>query len=93
MPSLMHALEQAAGGDGDAGETVTYEERVLQRSEAPHQRRYVSIFGELKIPRYVYSAGEKKAIEYAPLDADLEPRAAHAAGAQAHRVLRGRRRL
>jgi hypothetical protein len=58
-------------GDGDVGETVTYEGRVLQRSEAPHERRYASIFGELKIPRYVYSAGEKKAIEYAPLDARL----------------------
>jgi hypothetical protein len=61
----------ADAGDGDAGETVTYEGRVLQRSETPHHRRYVSIFGELEIPRYVYSAGKKKAIEYAPLDARL----------------------
>ena len=61
----------ADAGDGDAGGTVTYQGRVLQRSEAPHHRRYVSIFGELEIPRYVYSAGKKKAIEYAPLDARL----------------------
>jgi hypothetical protein len=61
----------ADAGDGDAGETVTNEDRVLQRSQRPHKRRYVSIFGELEIPRYVYSAGDKKAIEYAPLDARL----------------------
>jgi hypothetical protein len=58
-------------GDGDMGETVTYEGRVLQRSETPERRRYLSIFGELEVPRYVYSAGKKKAIEYAPLDARL----------------------
>ena len=58
-------------GDGDRGETVTCEGRVLQRSKTPHERRYASIFGELTIPRYVYSAGEKKAIEFVPLDAHL----------------------
>lgn len=58
-------------GDGDMGETVTYEGRVLQRSKTPERRRYLSIFGELDVPRYVYSAGKKKAIEYAPLDARL----------------------
>jgi hypothetical protein len=58
-------------GDGDEGETVTVEGRVLHRSEAPHRRRYLSIFGEMAIFRYVYSAGEKKPIEYAPLDAHL----------------------
>jgi hypothetical protein len=58
-------------GDGDVGETVTWEERVLRRSETPQQRGYSSIFGQMGIARYVYSAGEKKRIEYAPLDARL----------------------
>jgi hypothetical protein len=60
-----------ATGDGDMGPTVTCEGHVLERSEAPQARRYLSIFGELGIPRYTYSAGLKKAIEYAPLDARL----------------------
>ena len=58
-------------GDGDQGETVTLEGRVLRRSEAPQARRYLSIFGELSISRYVYSKGKKKPIEYSPLDARL----------------------
>lgn len=58
-------------GNGDAGETVTCEGRVLRRSETPTRRRYLSIFGELGIVRYVYSAGDKRPIEYAPLDARL----------------------
>ena len=61
----------ARAGDGDAGETVTCDERVLQRSDSPQRRRYLSIFGELGIPRYVYSAGARKAIEYVPLDCRL----------------------
>ena len=61
----------AVAGDGDVGETVTCEGHVLQRSETPQSRRYLSIFGELGIPRYVYSAGAKKPIEYVPLDARL----------------------
>ena len=60
-----------ASGDGDQGETVSWEGRVLTRSEEPQRRRYLSIFGELRIWRYVYSAGEKKQIEYAPLDGYL----------------------
>jgi hypothetical protein len=69
----LRALQEyvEAAGDGDVGPTVTYEGRVLQRSETPQSRRYLSIFGELGVPRYTYSAGEKKAIEYAPLDAHL----------------------
>jgi len=44
---------------------------VLTRSETPQTRRYLSIFGELSISRYVYSSGSKKRIEYSPLDAPL----------------------
>ena len=60
-----------ASGVGDQGEAVTADGRVLRRSETPQPRRYLSIFGELSIPRYVYTAGQKKPIEYAPLDAQL----------------------
>lgn len=60
----------AAQGDGDAGETLEQEGQTLHRSEQPHSRRYLSIFGELTISRYVYAEGEKqKAV--APLDARL----------------------
>ena len=58
-------------GDGDAGETVTCDGHVLQRSKTPHPRRYLSIFGEMEISRYVYAAGKKKPFEYTPLDARL----------------------
>lgn len=58
-------------GNGNQGKTVNCEGRVLTRSKTPQPRRYVSIFGELSISRYVYTAGEKKPIEYSPLDAKL----------------------
>ena len=51
-------------GSGDEGQEVTVEGRVLHRSESPHPRRYLSIFGEMEIVRYVYSAGAKKPIEW-----------------------------
>jgi len=60
-----------ASGDGDQGETVSGNGRVLNRSETPQSRRYVSIFGDIEICRFVYSEGSKKAIEFAPLDARL----------------------
>ena len=59
-----------AQGDGDVGPTLRHEDRTLQRSEEVQPRRYLSIFGELVISRYVYAEGEKrKAV--APLDARL----------------------
>ena len=58
-------------GNGDVGAQVEIGGRHLQRSENPLPKRYASIFGELKIERYVYSAGEKQAIEYSPVDACL----------------------
>lgn len=60
-----------ASGEGDEGAAVTGEEHVLMRSETPQARRYLSIFGELSISRYVYTSGKKKSIEYSPLDAKL----------------------
>lgn len=60
-----------ASGDGDQGPAVSGEGSVLTRSQTAQTRRYLSIFGELSISRYVYSGGKKKVIEYSPLDAQL----------------------
>lgn len=61
----------AAQGDGDAGPTLEQEGRTLRRSEEPHSRRYLSIFGELSITRWVYAEREGQKIAAAPLDAKL----------------------
>ena len=61
----------AAQGDGDAGPTLEQEGRTLRRSEETHARRYLSIFGELTISRWVYAEREGQTIEAAPLDAKL----------------------
>lgn len=61
----------AQAGDGDEGERVEQGERVVRRSEEKHARRYVSIFGELVIERYVYAARAGQRAEYLPLDARL----------------------
>lgn len=61
----------AAQGDGDEGPQVEREGRTLKRLESPHRRRYVSIYGPLKIQRRVYGAREGQKIEHVPLDAQL----------------------
>jgi hypothetical protein len=58
-------------GPGDLGETLTYEGRVLRRLEARHDRRYVSVFGALTIPRHVYGTRETQKHEVIPTDAVL----------------------
>jgi hypothetical protein len=60
----------AAEGDGDLGSTVEHDGKSLHRSEQPTPRRYVSIFGELQIERFVYLERAKQR-EHAPLDARL----------------------
>lgn len=45
--------------------------RTLRRLPEPHSRRYVSIFGELTITRFVYGTREGRKIEATPLDAVL----------------------
>lgn len=45
--------------------------RVVRRLPVPHRRRYVSIFGELSITRWVYGTREGQRIEAVPLDARL----------------------
>ena len=56
-------------GDGDVGpQAVATEGRIARRLPEPHDRRYVSIFGELTIARIVYGTREGQRIEYVPLD-------------------------
>ena len=77
----------AHAGQGDVGQTLevpaAVEEspssnaepvaatRTLRRLPQPHTRRYVSIFGELTITRFVYGTREGQRIEAVPLDARL----------------------
>ncbi|MCH7725857.1 MAG: hypothetical protein IH991_05155 [Planctomycetes bacterium] len=58
-------------GHGDAGKTVEREGRTLRRSAEPHQRWYLSIFGELGIERFVYAIRPKQKIEHVPVDEQL----------------------
>jgi hypothetical protein len=61
----------AAQGDGNDGEQVAHQGRTLKRLPKPHQRRYASIYGPLKIHRFVYGTREGQEIEHVPLDARL----------------------
>lgn len=58
-------------GPGDVGDTLVYEGRELRRLESPHDRRFVSVFGELTIQRYVYGTRETQKQEVIPTDAVL----------------------
>lgn len=59
-------------GDGDVGEEHQLPSgKTVQRSQEPHTRSYVSIFGELEIDRYVYAQREGQKIEFAGVDARL----------------------
>jgi hypothetical protein len=58
-------------GAGDVGETLSYEGRELNRLESLHERRYVSVFGELTVRRHVYGSRETQKHEVIPTDAVL----------------------
>lgn len=58
-------------GAGDAGPTLPCGERTVRRSEEPHQRRYVSIFGAHRFQRYVYARRAGQKIERLPVDERL----------------------
>src|SRR3954454_9637443 len=59
-------------GDGDVGPQVeTAEGRTVRRLPERHDRRYVSIFGELTIARAVYGTREGQEIGRVPLDQRL----------------------
>jgi hypothetical protein len=60
----------AAQGDGDVGPTLDHDECTRKRSADVQPRRYLSIFGELRIERFVYAERPKQAA-VAPLDARL----------------------
>jgi len=70
----LHLLQSVieAVGDGNCGPTVLRNGRVLKRSEKRHVKKYQSIFGWLKIERYVYSSREKQAHEFALTDEKLQ---------------------
>ena len=58
-------------GPGDLGTTLEDEGRRLNRLEALHDRRYVSVFGELLISRVVYGSRETQKLDVVPLDSRL----------------------
>src|SRR5262245_1662837 len=62
----------AQQGDGDVGpRSEAAKGRIALRLPARHDRRYVSIFGELAITRAVYGSREGQRIERVPLDERL----------------------
>lgn len=62
----------AQQGDGDLGQTAQGDQgQPLNRLPEKHDRRYVSIFGELTISRVVYGSREGQRIERSPLDERL----------------------
>jgi hypothetical protein len=62
----------AAQGNGDAGAELPADDgRTVVRLERPRPRRYLSIFGELTIKRFVYAAREGQKIQRAPVDERL----------------------
>jgi hypothetical protein len=67
---MLEAFVQGQG-TGDMGPTLDYEGRTLNRLDQTHDRRYVSIFGELLICRHVYGTRETQKHEVMPLDAQL----------------------
>ena len=69
--SLLSAFV-AAQGDGDLGpQAEAPDGRVVRRLPEPHDRRYVSIFGELTLARAVYGSREGQRIERTPRDERL----------------------
>ena len=61
----------AAQGNGDAGDELPAGELTVGRLDQPHTCRYLSIFGELRIRRYVYAVRAGQKIERCPLDERL----------------------
>lgn len=68
--NLLEAFLQGAG-DGNRGKKVNTNGKTLRRSEGKHVRRYVSVFGDHEIKRFVYAPREKQRIEWMPLDERL----------------------
>lgn len=60
-----------AQGTGDLGPTLEYKGRPLRRLEDLHERRLMTVFGELIFWRVVYGTRETQKHELVPLDARL----------------------
>jgi hypothetical protein len=59
-------------GNGDMGQEHQLPEgTTVKRSDKPEPRKYVSIFGEIDIQRYVYAQRKGQAIKFAAIDARL----------------------
>jgi hypothetical protein len=72
LGSTLLQLFVAEQGDGDLGDVLPADDgRTLRRLPESHDRRYVSIFGELHIDRAVYGSREGQAIGRVPLDERL----------------------
>lgn len=60
-------------GPGDFGPSVTLDDdRLVHRSEKPHPRRLLTVFGECSVSRWVYAEHAKAKIEFAPTDQRLQ---------------------
>src|SRR5580765_773584 len=60
-------------GPGDFGQDVTLDNgRVVHRVKEQHERRLVTIFGELAITRWVYAQRDKTKFEFVPTDQRLQ---------------------
>jgi hypothetical protein len=60
-------------GTGDLGATLTLPDgQAVQRLQALHNRRYVSIFGVFQLSRTVYGSRAGQALEFVPLDNRLQ---------------------
>lgn len=68
--SMLHGFV-AGQGDGDVGPTLEHEGHTLRRLDQQHERRYVSVFGELHIGRTVYATRKDQKHQVVPLDAVL----------------------
>ena len=69
--TLLQAFVNQAG-HGDAGRSLTTEDgQSLRRLNRRRPRRYLSIFGEIDIERWVYACREGQKFERVPLDAQL----------------------
>ena len=70
----------AKQGDGDQGETVPAEGGpTLKRLPQPHQRRYLSVFGEHTITRFVYFYCNRFCVTSARARSIMGPRGGNAA--------------
>jgi hypothetical protein len=58
-------------GTGDVGSTIEQEGQIYHRFEKLHEKRYISVFGEMQIARTAYGKREGQKQEIIPLDARL----------------------